>query len=78
MLLVIGVYLAAWVLGQLADGSQSRDVFNLLLLPGIVAGIIELIGREGGDWPDTWRKRVAGGVIWALAAGITAGLIVLA
>jgi hypothetical protein len=78
MLLIIGVYLAAWVIGQASAAGQSRALFNLLLIPGIIVGVLELVGREGGDWPDTWRKRIAGGILWVLAAGITAGLIVLA
>lgn len=78
LLLVLGVYMAAWLLGQEASDEQVRQMFTILLLPGIIAAVLELFGREGGIWPETWLKRVGGGVLWLLAAGITAGVIVLA
>lgn len=78
LLLVVGIYLSAWLLGQGATSDEVRQTYSIILLPGVIAGIVELFGREGGTWPDTWAKRAAGGVIWLLAAGITAGLVSLA
>jgi hypothetical protein len=77
LLLVVGIYLAAWLLGHSAPDEQVRATYNLLLLPGIVSGVIELFGREGGDWPNTWLKRAAGGLLWLFAASVVVGLIAL-
>ena len=77
LLLVVGIYLGAWLLGHSAADEQVRATYNLLLLPGIVAGVIELFGREGGVWPDTWLKRAGGALLWVFAAGLTLGLIAL-
>ena len=77
LLLVVGIYMGAWLVGHSAPDEQVRATYNLLLLPGILSGVIELFGREGGDWPDTWLKRVAGGLLWLFAVLITLGLLVL-
>lgn len=77
LLLVIGIYLSAWLLIQSNPDQPVREWYTLLLIPGILFATIELFGREGFSWPDTWKKRIAGGVIWVFAASVTAGLIVI-
>ena len=77
MLLVIGIYVSFWLLGQDATDDQVRQTYNLILLPGIVSGLIQLVGREGGVWPDTWWKRALGFFVWLFAVGIVTGYIAL-
>lgn len=78
MLLVIGIYVSFWLLGQDASDDQVRQTYNLILLPGIVSGLIQLVGREGGTWPENWWKRLLGLVVWLFAVGIVTGMIALA
>ena len=77
LLLVLGVYISTWLLGHHASDAQIRQTYNLLLLPGIVAALIELIGRQGWEWPDTWAKRYAGVCIWAFAVCLVTGVVSL-
>ncbi len=77
MLLVVGIYVSFWLLGQDATDEQVRQTYNLILLPGIVSGLIQLVGREGGVWPDAWWKRALGFVVWLFAVGIVTGVIAL-
>lgn len=77
MMLVIGIYLAAWLLGSDPDDDAVRSTFILLLLPALVASLIELIAREGADWDSTWLKRLAGFPVWAFAALVCLGVITL-
>ena len=77
MLLVIGIYVSFWLLGQEASDEQVRQTYNFILLPGIIFGIIELVGREGFNWPNSWIKRIAGFFFWIFAIGIVTGFIAL-
>ena len=77
MLLVIGLYLSAWLLGSQASDDQIRQTYNIILLPGIIAALIELVGREGWEWPENWWKRVVGFAIWAFAVCVVTGVISL-
>ena len=75
LLLIVGLYLSAWLLGQDASPDHVRQTFNLLLIPGIVIGILGSFGRRDGDWPDRWPKEFEGAALFALTAGILLGLI---
>ena len=77
MLLVVGIYVSFWLLGQDATDEQVRQTYNFILLPGIVSGLIQLVGREGGVWPENWWKRAIGFVVWLFAVGIVTGVIAL-
>ena len=77
MLLVVGIYVSFWLLGQDATDEQVRQTYNFILLPGIVSGLIQLVGREGGIWPENWWKRAIGFVVWLFAVGIVTGVIAL-
>ena len=77
LLLVICLYVSAWLLGHHSTDDQVRQTYNLILLPGILAGLIELVGREGWEWPDTWSKRFIGIAIWAFAVLLVTGAISL-
>ena len=75
LLMVTGLYLAAWLLGPTVTDDRAREMFNWLLLPGIVAGVVKAFARTGGDWPDGWLKRWAGTVVWVVLAGLTVGVL---
>lgn len=77
MLLVIGIYVSFWLLGQDATDEQVRQTYNFILLPGIISGLITLIGREGGVWPESWWKRVLGFGVWLFAVLIVTGVVAL-
>ena len=77
MLLVIGIYVSFWLLGQDPTDEQVRQTYNFILLPGIVSALIQLVGREGGVWPENWWKRILGFVIWLFAVGVVTGIIAL-
>lgn len=77
ILVVIGLYLVAWLLGMDSSDAGTRQAYTLILVPGIIGGIIELVGREGWDWPNTWAKRVAGIFVWAFAICVITGLLTL-
>lgn len=77
LLLVVGIYVSFWLLGQDATDEQVRQTYNFILLPGIVSGLIQLVGREGGVWPENWWKRAIGFVVWLFAVGIVTGVIAL-
>ena len=77
VMLVVGIYVSFWLLGQDATNEQVRQTYNFILLPGIVAGVIELVGREGAVWPDNWWKRILGFLIWVFAVGVVTGVVAL-
>lgn len=77
MIFVIGLYLVAWLLGMDSSDAGTRQAYTLILVPGIIGGIIELIGRDGWDWPDTWAKRIAGFIVWAFAICVVTGILTL-
>jgi hypothetical protein len=77
MVFVICIYLVAWLLGMDSSDSGTRQAFTIILVPGIISGVIELIAREGWDWPDTWLKRLAGFFVWAFAVCVVTGVIAL-
>lgn len=71
------MYLVAWLLGLDSSDAGTRQAYTLILVPGIIGGVIELIGREGWDWPDTWAKRIAGFAVWAFAICVVTGILTL-
>jgi hypothetical protein len=73
--MVVAIYLSAWLLGQAATSEQTPAMYNWLLLPGIIVGVISILGRDGRHWPDTWSKRGFGSLVWFALAGLTVGLI---
>lgn len=48
-----------------------------LLVPSTVVGIVELFGRQGGEWDDVRVKWAGGAEVWAAAAGLVTGVITL-
>jgi hypothetical protein len=77
MLLIIGIYISFWLLGQDATDEQVRQTYNFILLPGIISGLITLVGREGGVWPKNWWKRILGFAVWVFAVLIVTGAVAL-
>jgi hypothetical protein len=77
VLLVAGMLLSAWLLGRDASDEQVQQTYNLLLLPGILLGLLAIFGRKGGDWPETWTKRIAGGVVFVVTAAFVTGVLTI-
>lgn len=78
LMLVVGIYMSAWLLGSDPGDDTVRATYVWLLLPGIVAGLIELVARNGFEWTNTWAKRLAGAPVWAFAALVSLGVVTLA
>jgi hypothetical protein len=77
VLLVVGVVVSGWVLGNQASAEQIKQTYAVILLPGMIFALIELFGREGWDWKESWIKRLLGILVWLAAVGIVTGLIQL-
>jgi hypothetical protein len=77
VLLVAGMLLSAWLLGRDASDEQVLQTYNLLLVPGILLGLLAIFGRKGGDWPETWTKRFAGGVVFVVTAAFVTGVLTI-
>lgn len=78
LMLVVGIYMSAWLLGSDPGDDSVRATYVWLLLPGIVAGIVELVARNGFEWTNTWSKRLAGVPVWAFAVLVSLGVVTLA
>lgn len=77
LMLVLGAYLTAALVGGRTGDDVVRSTFVWLLLPGVVVGVIELFGRHGGDWPESPAKRALGAIVWVGAVSIVTGQLVL-
>ena len=75
IMLVVGIYYSAFILGDHASADKVKGTFALMLLPGVVTGLLEFFGREGGIWPENWWKRLAGSAVWLTAIGMVLGYI---
>lgn len=75
-LLVLGLWLSS-VLVPGGDAEALRRSAVWLLVPSTVVGIVELFGRQGGDWNDVRVKWGGGALVWTAAAGIVTGMITL-
>jgi hypothetical protein len=75
LLLVLGIFLSRWLLGSEPSDDVIRNTFVWLLLPASVVGVIELVGRSGGDWNNIWIKWASGAAVWSFTIGLTLGLI---
>jgi hypothetical protein len=77
IMLVVGIYYSALILGSHPTSDKVKGTFALMLLPGIVTGFLELFGREGGVWPENWSKRFVGSLVWLTAIGMVLGYITI-
>jgi hypothetical protein len=75
-LMILGLWLSS-VLVPIDDSQAVRNAAVWLLIPGVIIGVIEGFGREGGEWNNTTLKWVLGIGVWATAAGIVTGMISL-
>ena len=75
--LVLGTYLAAWLLGENPTPELIQKTFPLLLLPAFIGSVIELLGRDGGKWEYEWPKRFAGLFVWLTAILLVLGYLTL-
>ena len=74
---VIMMFVASWLAARLfGDGSDPERIRAMtvwMLLPGVALGLIDLLAREGGSWPESFWKRLAGGGLWAYSALVLLG-----
>ena len=67
VMLWVGAWLTGLILGGDSSAAHTKEMAAFLLLPGMVIGLIDIAGREGGAWPDVLWKRLIGGCLWVLA-----------
>ncbi|MFZ9482772.1 MAG: hypothetical protein ACO3AV_07720 [Ilumatobacteraceae bacterium] len=77
VLLVLGAYLAATLIGPGASPERMRAALIPMLLPSTAFAVIEVFGRSGGTWPNVALKRGLGVVTWTIAVGIVTGTLIL-
>ena len=77
MMMVIGIYVSALVLGSHPSDQKIKSSYALVMVPGIISGLITTYGREGGIWPENWHKRLLGILVWVTAVGLVVGFIAL-
>jgi hypothetical protein len=75
--LVVGIYVSAYILGSHPSDQRVISTYALIMVPGIIFTLIEMVGREGGDWPENWHKRMIGILVWLTALGLVVGAIAL-
>jgi len=75
--LVVGAYVGNYILGSDPSKEKVISTLALMMVPGIIFTLIEMFGREGGIWPDSWKQRIAGTVVWLATVGIVLGFISL-
>ena len=61
---------ASQLIGSDGGADAVRSSFIWLLLPGVLIGVIELLGRSGGNWPNVALRRSLGAVVWLGAAAM--------
>jgi len=76
---VVMMFLTAWfgrfVLSLSDNPVDAQPVAVFMLFPGVLVGIVDLVGREGGEWRDSYPKRIAGLAVWLLAVAVLSGRI---
>jgi hypothetical protein len=77
LMLVIGIFLGAFIVGSHPTHQKVVDSFALMMIPGAIATVLELLGREGWKWPENWEKRVIGAELWFVALGLVVGFLTL-
>jgi hypothetical protein len=77
VMMVLGSFLSFRLLGPNPTTSTVDSTFIWLLVPGVVISVIDLFGREGGDWTNVWVKRGLGVFVWLAAAGLVTGNLIL-
>jgi len=75
IMMFVAVWFAGWVLGADSAPENIKRMMPVLLIPSIVLGLVDLLGRDGGDWPDTLYKRVVGGCLWGFVLAVVVGLV---
>ena len=77
MMLVVGIFFSGLIVGSHPTHQKVVGAFALMMIPGAIATILELLGREGWKWPETWEKRVIGAELWFVALGLVVGFLKL-
>lgn len=76
MMVFLGAWFARYVVAEIADPTNFRATAALVLIPAVLIGMVDLVARKGGAWPDGWWKRVGGLVAWAITFAALVGWIV--
>jgi hypothetical protein len=74
---VIGLLAAGWIFGSEERSTLLPGILALLLVPSALWSIVDVFGRDGGEWRNIWPKRVLGIAVWCLCAGLLTGMVVL-
>ena len=78
---VIMMWAGAWMAGLILGGDSSaghtKEMTAFLMLPGVTIGLVDIIGREGGAWPDVLWKRLVGGCLWTFSFLVMFGFIAI-
>jgi hypothetical protein len=77
VMMVLGSFLSFHLLGLNPTTATVDSTFLWLLVPGVLISVIDLFGREGGDWNNIWLKRGLGVFVWLAAAGLVTGDLIL-
>ena len=77
IMLWVGAWLAGLILGGDSSPEHTKEMAAFLLLPGMTIGVIDIIGREGGSWPDTLWKRLVGGCLWTFSFLVMFGFVTI-
>jgi len=73
VLLVLGAWLTSMLLGTSPTPEDVKSSLIWILLPGVIVGIAELFGRQGGVWPNVTLKRSIGFFTWITAVAMVVG-----
>ena len=76
IMVFVGAWFARYVVAEIADPTNFRATAVLVLIPGLLIGMVDLVARKGGAWPDGWWKRLGGSVAWAITFLALIGWIV--
>ncbi|CAB4335083.1 MAG: hypothetical protein F2839_02655 [Actinobacteria bacterium] len=75
--MILGIYLSRYLMGEEPTDELVKSTYIWLLLPSTLIGVLELLGRSGGDWNNRWIKWLSGAALWGFTIGITLGKIQL-
>jgi len=75
VMIFVGMWYVTWVIGGNSSPEHKRQMMAVLLVPGVVLGLIDLVAREGGEWPNNMSKRVVGACLWAYVLLVLVGAV---
>jgi hypothetical protein len=75
--LVIVIVLAKLVIGATPTPETIAAGFIILMLPGMIAALVKMFGRNGNNFSKPWLPLSVTGASFVLAAGLVLGFIVV-